>query len=297
MKKQNKFNSSFPITKMHGIGNDFVVYEDFEQRTTAEDVRKICDRHFGIGADGVITVVTSRIPGVLYRMKYFNADGTLGEMCGNGIRCFAKYLLDNRLVKQKGKIPVDTDAGLIIPEILENTPEEALVKVNMGQPIFYDPQQVSLSPNKKGLVNFVFKNMKGIYIGMGNPHVIFFVEKGQAKEFAGKYGSQIENMTKIFTEKTNVEFVEITNKRNLTMHVWERGCGVTLACGTGACATFVAAVLQGLVDDNAKIHLPGGTLEISWGGNDSPVFMTGSAVNSFQIKDLQSIITTKKTLR
>lgn len=282
------------IQKMHGIGNDFVVYTDFDERTTAEDVRKICDRHFGIGADGVITVTKSRIPEATYRMKYFNADGSLGEMCGNGIRCFAKYLLDNKLVKRKGKIFVDTDAGIIIPEVLENTSDEALVKVNMGQPVFYDPQQVSLLPNKKGLVHVTFHNMKGVYMGMGNPHVIFFVEKGQAKEFAQKYGSQIENMTNLFPQKTNVEFVEIDNRKNVTLHVWERGCGITLACGTGACATLVAATLLGLTNNVAKVHLPGGTLEISWEGNDTPIFMTGPAQNVFEIQDLDFITKQKE---
>ncbi|HSA83921.1 MAG TPA: diaminopimelate epimerase [Patescibacteria group bacterium] len=277
------------IQKMQGIGNDFILYADFAERTTPDDVRKICDRNFGIGADGVITVTDSRIPEAVYRMKYFNSDGSFAQMCGNGIRCFAKYLLDNNLVKSKGKIWVDTDAGIIIPEVLENTESEAIVSVNMGRPIFYDSQQVLLTPDDKGLVQFLFNNMKGTYVGMGNPHIIFFVEQGKAKQYAELYGSQIENMRELFPQKINIGFVEVQDKKNLVVHVWERGCGLTLACGTNASAAFVAAVIHGFASTQAKVHLPGGTLEMSWAGHDAPVFLTGPARNVFEIPSLNFI--------
>ena len=233
-------------------------------------------------------------------MKYFNADGSTAEMCGNGIRCFAKYLLDNNFITQKGKIPVDTDAGIIIPEILENSEKEAIVKVNMGKPILRNIEQIAQSPNAKGLIQIPFplenitdnniKNLQGTYVSMGNPHIIFFVEKGKAKNYAKEYGSEIERNTKVFPKKTNVEFVEVNSKNDVTVHVWERGAGLTLSCGTGACATLVAAILNGHVDNLAKIHLPGGTLEISWDGKEKPVFMTGPARNVFTIENLQKFL-------
>lgn len=280
------FDISYPITKMHGTGNDFVFYVDMDEKTTPDHVRKICAVHTGVGADGVITVTKSRTPKAKYRMKYFNADGSLAEMCGNGIRCFAKYLLDNKFVLEKGKIPVDTDAGIIIPEILENSEKEARVLVNMGKPILYNPDQIALSPDKSGLVTVPFKNFKGTYISMGNPHIIFFVEKGKAKDYTKEYGSQIEHTTSLFPQKTNVEFVEVNSKKDLTMHVWERGAGLTLSCGTGACAVLVAAVLNNYVDNKAKIHLPGGDLEVVWDGKEESVFMTGNAVNVFTIESI-----------
>lgn len=287
------FDKRFPVSKMHGLGNDFVVYADFEERTTPDIVRELCDRHMGIGADGAISVVKSRIPQAKYRMKYFNSDGSLVEMCGNGIRCFAKYLYDNKLIAKKGKISVDTDAGIIIPEILSNNAREAMIKVNMGVPVFYNPKQVALKRGANGLVQILFpikdvkdgklEKLKGTFVSMGNPHVVFFVEKGRAEKLTKKYGPQIEVLTEIFPQKTNVEFVEINSKKGLTVHVWERGCGYTLACGTGACAVLAASVANKLTDKSAKIQLPGGLLEIDWEGNGRPIFMTGPARNVCKI--------------
>lgn len=290
----------FPVTKMHGIGNDFVVYADFDERTTPEKVKKICARYTGVGADGVITVTKSRVPEAKYRMKYFNSDGSLVEMCGNGIRCFAKYLLDNKLISKKGKIPVDTDAGIIIPEILKNNTREALVKVNMGAPVFYSAKQVSVKPDNNGVVHIPFpiKNvkekqllrLKGTFVSMGNPHFIFFVGKGQAEKLTKEYGPQIETMTKIFPQKTNVEFVEVISRNELIVHVWERGCGYTLACGTGACGVLVASVVNKFADKSAKVKLPGGLLEIYWEGDGKPVFMTGPTENVFIINKFLNFV-------
>jgi diaminopimelate epimerase len=292
---KNIFDKKYPITKIHGTGNDFVVYVDLNEQTTPEDVKKICHFHTGVGADGVITISKSRIPQAQYRMKYFNADGSLGEMCGNGIRCFAKYLLDNKLIAKKSEIPVDTDAGIIITYILKNSEKEALIRVDMGRPVLENPDQVAKRADMDGLVrfNFSLKNQRGqeqkvdgVYVGMGNPHAVFFVEKGNAERFAKEFGPQIEIQTKIFPQKTNVEFVEVNNRKDLTMYVWERGVGLTLACGTGACATLVAGILQEYSERDATIHLPGGVLKISWDGDDSHVFMTGSAMNVFVISNL-----------
>lgn len=282
-------DTKYPILKMHGCGNDFVVYVDFEEKTTPQQVRKISMTHTGVGADGVITVVRSRTPKAKYRMKYFNADGSFSEMCGNGIRCFAKYLLDNKLVSKKGKIPIDTDAGIIIPEVLENSEKEAIVKVNMGKPSFYNPHQVTLPPNKKGLISVSFKSLLGTFVSMENPHVVFFIKKGKAQKYALDYGSQIENRKSLFPQKTNVEFAEVIDKKNLIVHVWERGAGITLACGTGACATLAAAVVRGYSDTSTNIHLPGGTLEVSWSKKDDPIYMTGPATNVYKIKNLDEL--------
>lgn len=289
----NFFDKRFPVTKMHGLGNDFVVYTDFEERTTPDIVKKLCDRHMGIGADGAISVVKSRIPQAKYRMKYFNSDGSLVEMCGNGIRCFAKYLFDNKFVTKKGKIPVDTDAGIIIPEILSNNAREAMIKVNMGVPVSYNKKQVAIKPGADGLVKIPFPlkrimdrsllKLAGTFISMGNPHVVFFVEKGQAEKLTKEYGPQIEVLKEIFPQKTNIEFVEINSRKDLTVHVWERGCGYTLACGTGACAVLAASVVNKLTDKSAKVKLPGGLLEIDWEGNGRPIFMTGLAKNVCKI--------------
>lgn len=280
--------------KMHGLGNDFVVYVDFNEKTTPSMVRKICKFHTGVGADGVITVTKSRLKEAKYRMKYFNADGSTAEMCGNGIRCFAKYLLDNKLVSKKGKIPVETGAGLIIPEVLKNLQKEALVRVNMGKPVLQNLDQVTLSSGKNGVVGISLevkdKKLKGTYISIGNPHVVFFVDNGLAKKYAKELGPEIEKMTSIFPKKVNVEFVEVNNKKDLTMHVWERGVGLTLACGTGACAVLAVSVLNGYSNNTATIHLPGGDLEVSWKGGDSPIYMTGSATNVFEIKDIEKLL-------
>lgn len=290
-----KSKNNYPIMKMHGCGNDFIVYVDFEEKTTPKYARGICEFHTGVGADGVITVVKSRTPKAKYRMKYFNADGSLAEMCGNGIRCFAKYLLDNKLISKKGKISVDTDAGIIIPKILKNSQKEAIVKVNMGKPSFFNSQQITMSPNNKGIVSISLgsrikeknlQKLKGTFVDMGNPHVVFFVEKGLAQNYAKEYGSQIESMISLFPQKINVEFVEENNNKDFTLHVWERDAGLTLACGTGACATLAAAVLNGYSYDSAKVHLPGGILEVSWKGKDEPIFLIGPAVNVFEINDL-----------
>ncbi len=289
---QTIFDTSYPVTKMHGCGNDFVLYVDLDESTTPQDVIKICALHTGVGADGVITVTKSRTPKAKYQMKYFNADGSTAEMCGNGIRCFAKYLIDTKLLVDHGEIPVDTDAGIIIPHVLENSEKEAQVKVNMGEPVFYNKEQITLTPQRNGLVTVSLPNLqfKGTYMNMGNPHVIFFVSKGDAEKYAKEYGPQIEQMTTVFPKKTNVEFVEVNNKKDLTLHVWERGAGLTLACGTGACATLAASVLLGYADNTAKVHLPGGTLDISWKGVGSPIYMTGPAVNVFTISDLQKFL-------
>jgi diaminopimelate epimerase len=275
---------NYPIVKMHGCGNDFVVLTDFNEKITAEQAKAICSRHFGVGADGLITVVNSRIERVPWRMKFFNPDGSIAEMCGNGIRCFIKYLFDHGLVTVEGSLQVDTDAGIISPEIIKNTEREALVRVNMGIPELYNKSQVNISPGEQGIVRGNVNGHHFTFISMGNPHAVIF--SGQPEKDVKQFGPSIENNKKIFPQKTNVEFIQVLTPERLVMHVWERGAGITLACGTGACAGVVAAVVNGHCQTSATVQLPGGDLAISWEGIGEPVFMTGGATNVFEITPL-----------
>lgn len=279
--KLKDITENYPVMKMHGCGNDFVVIFDNEEKTTADIARKLCKLHYGVGSDGLITVTKSRVKEAKYRMKFFNPDGTTAEMCGNGIRCFSKYLLDLNLIKANEETTFDTDAGLIRCTIISNNTKKALVKVNMGKPIFYDPKQINVKPVEKGFVKSKIEGFDFTFVSMGNPHAVIFTET--ADRDVKKFGAVIEQNTTIFPKKTNVEFVKINKKDDLTMYVWERGAGETLACGTGACATFVAATINGYTKDKATIHLLGGDLIIEWNGENSPVYMTGEATNVFKI--------------
>ncbi|MBN2531843.1 MAG: diaminopimelate epimerase [Spirochaetales bacterium] len=272
----------YPVLKMHGCGNDFIVLPDFNEKIIPGQVRALCSRHFGVGADGLITIVNSRIDRVPWRMKFFNPDGSIAEMCGNGIRCFVKYLFDHGLISETGAVPVDTDAGIITPEIIKNADREALVRVNMGIPGLYNQSQVTLSPGERGIVQGNASGHDFTFVSMGNPHAVIF--SGQPEKDVIQSGPLIENNKALFPQKTNVEFVKVISAERLQMHVWERGAGVTLACGTGACAGFVAAVLNGHSRSSATVQLPGGNLMISWEGPGEPVFMTGNATNVFEIE-------------
>ncbi len=270
-----------PVMKMHGCGNDFVIMFDLNEKMTPDMVKKICALHYGVGSDGLILVMNSRKKEASYRMMFFNPDGSHVEMCGNGIRCFAKYLADLKLISVKEEVIFDTDAGLIKCTILENNEKRALIKVNMSHPLFYNPSQIALSPNKDGIVKGKIENFDFTFVSMGNPHAVIFSDNPEID--VKKYGSIIEKNIKIFPKKTNVEFVKVNSKNDLTMYVWERGAGETLACGTGACASLVASFINNKSDNKAVIHLLGGDLAIEWQGNDHPVYMTGNAENVFEI--------------
>ena len=278
-----------PLMKMHGCGNDFAVLMDPHKAFDAgtADVRqlvgRICSRRFGVGSDGLIAIMPPRTEKTAYRMKFFNPDGSDAEMCGNGIRCLAKYLADNvEGIGVPSEIPVDTDAGDLMIEIQQNSRVEAMVRVNMRIPEQKNPTQINAKPDAGGVVRVSSSGVTDlIYVGMGNPHVVKFTADPEA--MVGKYGPLIEKDTPIFPQKTNVEFVRVNAPDDLTMLVWERGAGETLACGTGACAAFVAAVLDGRSGKRATLRLRGGNLVIEWEGSGSPVFMTGSARNVFEI--------------
>lgn len=270
-----------PVMKIHGCGNDFVLLPDYGDKLECEQVKKICARHFGVGSDGLVVLMESRVPEAKYRMKFYNPDGTTAEMCGNAIRCFAKYLVDLELAVAGEEIPVDTDAGIVKPVIEKNTPQRARVRVNMGIPVF-NSGQVAVDPGENGLVRGETCGMAFTFVSMGNPHAVFFCDN--PPERLKKYGKIIESDTALFPWKTNVEFVRVNSENDLSMHVRERNAGETLACGTGACASMVAAVVNGCIKNNAVVHLPGGDLEIAWEGKGEPVFMTGEACNVFEIK-------------
>lgn len=267
------------FTKMHGLGNDFIIVDYDEAKKCigkleyneklSEFAKKICDRNFGVGADGLI-IVNPEVKDIGW--FFYNSDGSIAQMCGNGMRCFARYVYDKKFANNK-KFKVQTLAGTIIPEILnKNT-----IKVNMGKPIF-DAQKIPFTADPKA---FEVEGFKARALSMGNPHCIIFTN-GDTKELARTQGAKIE-ANRLFPEKTNVEFARVLSRKEITLDVWERGCGITKACGTGACATAVAAISEGLTDNDVKINLPGGSLTIQWDGElESFVFMAGPAEYVFE---------------
>ena len=269
------------FTKMHGLGNDFILVDGF-QETFAPDLSqttlKLCDRHFGIGADGVIVVLPSEKAD--FRMRIINADGSEVEMCGNGIRCFAKYVYEEGLIK-RDVFTVETLAGLITPHLVLQGDKVIGVRVDMGEPSLERGAVPMLGTAGQALHEPLEVLDTTFYItalSMGNPHCVIFVDDvGQVD--LEKYGPALETHP-LFPGKTNVHFLEVLNRAEIKMRVWERGVGPTLACGTGACASLVAAVLNQKTERQAKIHLPGGTLEIEWAENNH-VYMTGPAQKVF----------------
>ena len=274
--------------KMHGLGNDFIMIEDLEKKL--EDPQKLavtlCDRHFGIGADGIILIQKTDLTDADFKMRIFNPDGSEAEMCGNGIRCFAHYLHIKNLTEKK-KLKIETLAGIIKPEIIDYGAHESTVKVNMGKPRY---TLDSLNVNKE-LINDKREHLweypiiiegteyKLNGVSMGNPHVVIYVDDLDDIEL-NKLGPTIEN-NPLFNKGTNVEFVKIINKKELDVKVWERGAGITLACGTGACATAAVSIEQERVSNNVKINLPGGPLEISKNENNE-MMMTGPSTFVFK---------------
>ncbi len=271
--------------KMHGTMNDFVVFHDPDGRVTLspEMVRSICNRRTGVGADGVIAVRPSATAD--FFMDYVNADGSLAEMCGNGIRCLAKFVHDNGLT-EKQTIPVETRAGIKTVELSlgpDRTVEK--VRVNMGAPIF-DPKMIPVNLHTDGSpildhpVEAEGRLFLASMVSMGNPHAVIILEESP-DTFPGKFGASLERHP-LFPQRTNVEFVRVVDRTRLEMRVWERGSGETLACGTGACAAAVVARLKGLVEERCVVGLSGGDLDIEWKNNNYPVLMKGTASKVFE---------------
>ena len=276
---------NIPFTKMHGLGNDFIILDAIKNDLTALNYQKnakyLCDRNFGIGADGLIIIEDSDAADA--KMRIINSDGTEPEMCGNGIRCFAKYVYDKDEVK-KDVISVETIAGIMIPALILDGDQVIAIEVDMGEPKLLQkeiPMQGD-SPNQQA-VNYlaqVSNNQIPITaVSMGNPHCILFIDDINNADVKG-VGSSLENST-IFPEKTNVEFIQVIDRNNIIMRVWERGVGETLACGTGACASVVAGVLTGQTERTVKFQLSGGNLAINWQEEDNHITMTGPAETVF----------------
>jgi diaminopimelate epimerase len=270
--------TTIKLTKMQGCGNDFVIIDYPEYKKTGMTMpdlaQKVCDRHFGVGADGMF-IPKLNTENTDIGWYFYNNDGSTAQMCGNGMRCFAKYAHDNKLINKK-KFTVKTLAGIITPEILD----DGNVKVDMGCPILED-EKIPFKGDRKIKVSDNEFNITPV--SMGNPHCVIFVE-GNTMDYAVKYGPEIEKHP-YFPEKTNTEFVRIISKNEVEMSVFERGCGITLACGTGACATLVASVLNNLTESKIKVNLPGGAVTVEWQGNktnlSTHIFMTGPANYTF----------------
>jgi diaminopimelate epimerase len=254
------------FTKMHGLGNDFILIDARKDKLDGLDLKQLgqelCDRHFGIGADGILIVWPSTK--AHYRMQVINSDGSEAEMCGNGIRCFAKYVYETDKLSEE-VISVETTAGIMLPAVILNAEKQVVgVEVDMGEP--------------KDLGSVTLQGINFHKISMGNPHAITFVDD-LASVNLEDMGTKIENDPH-FPNRTNVEFVKVLNSKELEVLVWERGAGETLACGTGACACVVAAVLAGKIERRALVRLPGGSLEIEW-AKDNHVLMRGPAERVF----------------
>ncbi|CCY13299.1 diaminopimelate epimerase [Eubacterium sp. CAG:146] len=269
------------FTKMHGIGNDYVYVNCFEEsvKNPAEVSKFVSDRHFGIGSDGLILISPSAIAD--FRMNIYNADGSQAEMCGNGIRCVAKYVYDYGLT-DKTEISVETLAGIKYLRLQVENGKVASVEVNMGAPIL-EPKEISVAVEESPVVNVPVEVKGKIYhmtcVSMGNPHAIIFMNNVKDLDIAA-IGPYFENHT-VFPKRTNTEFVEVLDRNTVNMRVWERGSDETLACGTGACATTVACILNDKTENEVTVHLLGGDLKIRWDREANQVYMTGPATVVF----------------
>lgn len=269
------------FTKMHGIGNDYVYVNCFEESVkNPEEVSKfVSDRHFGIGSDGLILISPSAIAD--FRMNIYNADGSQAEMCGNGIRCVAKYVYDYGLT-DKTEISVETLAGIKYLRLQVENGKVASVEVNMGAPIL-EPKEIPVAVEESPVVNVPVEVKGKIYhmtcVSMGNPHAIIFMNNVKDLDIAA-IGPYFENHT-VFPKRTNTEFVEVLDRNTVNMRVWERGSDETLACGTGACATTVACILNDKTENEVTVHLLGGDLKIRWDREANQVYMTGPATVVF----------------
>lgn len=263
------------FTKMNGLGNDFIILDGIHHELPedlSDFARKVCDRHFGIGADGVLLVLPSEIFDI--RMRIINSDGTYAQMCGNGIRCFSAFVYENGFV-EKTDMKVETDAGMIRPHLIFDGDSVEKVDVDMGVPRL-DPSAIPVNIGDPRAIGypymFAFGEIELSCVSMGNPHVVTFWKKLEDAPFC-ELGPTLE-ADPMFPEKTNVEFVEILSDHEIKVRVYERGCGETLACGTGACAATVASVLNGYTGRELTVHLSGGDLHCLWNENDH-VIMTG----------------------
>ena len=271
------------FTKMHGCGNDYV-YVDCTNgmiENPGEISRKVSHRHFGIGSDGLILICSSDVAD--FRMAMYNADGSEGAMCGNGIRCVAKYVYDKGLTDKKN-LSIETKSGIKKLELTVEDGKVSLVKVNMGAPILKSkdiPVAVDTDKCIDADINVDGKVYKVTCVSMGNPHAVTFIDEDVNKFPLDKIGPKFENHV-CFPDRVNTEFVQLIDRNTVKMRVWERGSGETLACGTGTCATVVACVLNGLTEDEITVHLLGGDILVKYDRDNDTVWMTGPAAIAFE---------------
>ncbi len=269
------------FTKMQGAGNDYVYVNCMEQTidNIPEKARFISDRHFGIGSDGLVLIMPSEVAD--FRMRMFNSDGSESEMCGNATRCIAKYVYEYGLT-DKTTVSLETLAGIKILQMNLKDGKVDSVRVDMGEPIL-EPDKIPVISSKDRFISESVDvdgvEYKMTCVSMGNPHAVIYVDDVVNLHIEA-IGPKVENH-KLFPRRTNTEFVKVIDRKTLQMRVWERGAGETLACGTGACATLVATVLNGLCDRTATLKLLGGDLVIEWNEEDNHVYMTGPAVIVF----------------
>lgn len=270
------------FTKMHGCGNDYVYVNLFEE-TIADPAQlsiAVSDRHFGIGSDGLITIGPSDVAD--FRMRIYNADGSEAEMCGNGIRCVAKYVYDHKLTHQT-TITVETGAGIKTLDLFVEHGKVTHVTVDMGEPILA-PEEIPVVAEGTRVVDEPIlvdgKEWRMTCVSMGNPHAVVFVDDVANLELE-KYGPDFENHTR-FPKRTNTEFVQVHSRTEASMRVWERGSAETWACGTGTCASVMACILNGYTDNKVLVHLRGGDLVIEYNPDNNHIYMTGPATEVFQ---------------
>ena len=269
------------FTKMHGIGNDYVYVNCFKETVEhpSEVAIKVSDRHFGIGSDGLILIKPSEVADG--KMEMYNADGSQGAMCGNGIRCVAKYMYDYGIT-DKTSISVETKSGIKYLDLTIRDGKVDTVKVNMGTPIL-KAVDIPVHSEKEQVIDEPVmvdgKEWKITCVSMGNPHAITYIDDVKNLEIE-KIGPKFENH-EIFPDRVNTEFVHVIDRNTVEMRVWERGSGETLACGTGACAVAVSSILNGLTEEEVTVKLLGGDLKIFWDRTENKVYMTGSATTVF----------------
>lgn len=280
----------FSFTKMHALGNDYILIDGFRYpmvlETAAKLARRMSDRHFGIGSDGLIFAAPSREADLAMRM--YNADGSEAEMCGNGIRQLARFVVEKGIVRvggQRIRLTIETGAGLRTVFLDMTAGGIQQISVDMGEPIL-EPEMIPCKAmmGKNGYsqveISVHGKDMLFLPVSMGNPHAVTYVDSVEDWNVE-RYGKPVENKTDLFPKRTNVEFIEVLNDREIRMRVWERGSGETLACGTGACASVVASALLGRTGREVTVRLLGGELKVSWEDNNR-VIMTGNSVTVFE---------------
>lgn len=271
--------------KMHGAGNDYIYVDGMKYQIPDESAaaKKLSDRHFSIGGDGLIIIKKGSVAD--YEMVMYNADGSRGAMCGNGIRCVAKYLFDEGYTNNEKEFTIESMGAIKHINVNVIDGKAVSARVDMGKPIL-KASDIPVNFNGEKCVNqpvtFADRKFNMTCVSMGNPHAVMFIDEHPSEFDLNKYGSIAEQDTSLFPDRVNAEFAKIIDRNNIEMRVYERGAGETLACGTGACATAVSAILNGYCDNKVTVHLLGGDLLIEWSGNENnSVIMTGPAEYAF----------------